>query len=85
MDALTAQLPASDAGTLVIVQHRQSYRYFTAAQRQRLRALMVHWKTARETGGALPADEQAELEALVHAVLAVAGQRAASLAEAVER
>jgi hypothetical protein len=85
LDALTAQLPASDAGTLIVVQHGRPDQYFTAAQQQRLEVLMAHWRTARETGGALPATEQAELEALVHAELTAATQRAASLADALGR
>jgi hypothetical protein len=85
LDALTAQLPVSDAGTLVVVQHGRPDQYFTAAQQQRLETLMERWKIARETGGALPPDDQAELETLVQAELVAAAQRAASLADALGR
>jgi hypothetical protein len=80
LDALTAQLPDSEAGTLVVVQHRRPDAFFTAAQQQRLEDLMGRWRAARDRGTALPAEEQAELHALVEAELRAAGARAAALA-----
>jgi hypothetical protein len=43
---------------------------------------MAHWRTLRDQGDTLPADEQAELEALIAAELQAAAARAAVLADA---
>ena len=85
LDALTAQLPADEASTLVIVQHLRPDRFFTAAQQQRLDTLMARWRTARDQGATLPADEQTELEALIEAELQASAARAATLADALGR
>jgi hypothetical protein len=69
LDALTAQLGADEAGTLVIVQHLRPDAFFTAEQRQRLGELMARWRAARDRGDALPPDE-----------LEAAARRAAALA-----
>ena len=82
LDALTAQLPAEEAGTLVIVQSQQPDEFFTAQQQERLRELMARWRAARDAGKSLLAAEQAELEALVEAELQAAGKRAAALSAA---
>ena len=79
LDALTAQLPGDEAGTLVIVQNHGPDRFFTAGQQQRLGELMAHWRTARDTGDALPAAEEAELEALVEAEARASGERAVAM------
>ena len=47
LDTLTAQLSADEASTLVIVQSLHPDRFFTAAQQDRLAALMARWRTAR--------------------------------------
>jgi hypothetical protein len=85
LDALTAQLPADEASTLIIVQHLRPDRFFTAAQQQRLDALMARWRTARDQGATLPTDEQTELEALIDAELQASAARAAALADALGR
>ena len=85
LDALTAQLPADEASTLIIVQHLRPDRFFTAAQQQRLDALMARWRTARDQGATLPTDEQTELEALIEAELQASADRAATLADALGR
>jgi hypothetical protein len=41
LDALTAKLDTAEAGTLVVVQHGQPDRFFTAEQQQRLEGLMA--------------------------------------------
>jgi hypothetical protein len=79
LDALTAQLGDAEAGTLVVVQHARPDRFFTAEQQQRLQELMGRWRAARDTGTALPAEEQAELDALVAAELHAATERARAL------
>jgi Spy/CpxP family protein refolding chaperone len=53
--------------------------YFTDAQRQRLGELMARWRTARDGGVALSAEEQAELDALIEAEVRAAADRAAGL------
>jgi hypothetical protein len=81
LDALTAQLDADEAGTLLVIQHLRPDAFFTAEQRQRLGDLMARWRAARDRGAALPPDEQAELDALVAAELDAAARRAAALAD----
>jgi hypothetical protein len=85
LDALTVQLSADEASTLVIVQSLRPDRFFTAAQQERLAALMDHWRTARDQGASLPTDEQTELEALIAAELHASAARAAALADALGR
>jgi hypothetical protein len=80
LDALTAQLGADEAGTLVVVQHLRPDTFFTAAQRQRLGDLMARWRAARDRGASLPPAEQAELDALAAAELDAAARRTAALA-----
>jgi hypothetical protein len=79
LDALTAQLPVGDVGTLVIVQSQQPDEFFTAEQQQRVGRLMARWRAAREAGASLIPAEQAELDALVDAEVQAAGKRAAAL------
>lgn len=79
LDALAAQLPADESGTLVIVQNHRPDPFFTAQQQLRLSELMGRWRTALDSGQSLPPAEQAELDALVDAELQASGQRAAAL------
>jgi hypothetical protein len=46
---------------------------------------MDRWRTARDQGATLPADEQTELEALIAAELHASAARAAALADALGR
>ena len=85
LDALTAQLSADEASTLIIVQSLRPDCFFTAAQQQRLDALMARWRTMRDQGATLPANEQTELEALIAAELQASAARAAALADALGR
>ena len=85
LDALTAQLSAYEASTLIIVQSLRPDRFFTAAQQERLAALMDRWRIARDQGATLPADEHTELEALIAAELQASAARAAALADALRR
>ena len=82
MDALTAQLSADEASTLVIVQSLRPDAFFNVAQQERLAALMTRWRTAREQEKPLPVDEQTELEALIEAELRASAARASALADA---
>jgi hypothetical protein len=81
LDALTAQLPAEESSTLVIVQSFRPDQFFTAAQQQRLEELMTRWRIARDQGRQLPAPEQAELAALIDTEVQAATQRATTLAD----
>ena len=81
VDALTAQLPDDGTSLLVVVQNLRPDRFFDAAQQRRLGELMGAMHLARDAGAALPADEQAELEALIEAELYASGKRAAMLAD----
>ena len=60
------------------MQPLQADEFFTADQRRRLEDLMARWRAARDAGLSLPADEQAELEALARAEVEAAGRRAAA-------
>lgn len=79
LDALTSQLDAAEAGTLVVVQHTRPDRFFTAEQQQRLEELMARWRAARDAGTALSPEDQAELEGLIDAELRAAAERARAL------
>jgi hypothetical protein len=79
LDTLTAQLGAAAFGATVILQQFHPDRHFTADQRARLSDLMARWRAARETGGALPPTEQADLERLVDEELQGATDRTAQI------
>jgi hypothetical protein len=79
LDALTTNLREEDANTLIIVRNLGPDRFFTAEQRQRLEHLMARWRSARDAGESLAADEQCELEQLVDAEVRAATERAAAL------
>jgi hypothetical protein len=81
LDALTAQLPADDTGTLVVVQHLRPDALFDAPHQRRLDDLMTRWRAARDGGRTLPTSEQDELTELVEAELRAAGERASALAD----
>jgi hypothetical protein len=83
LDALVAQLDVSGIGPLLVVQPCQADAWFTAEQQQRLQELMDRWRTARDSGIRLPAQEQAELDALVEAELRGAIARSEALARRV--
>jgi hypothetical protein len=78
LDALTAQLPAEESGTLVVVQNHRPDEFFTAHQQRRLEELMQLWRGARDRGKPLSAPEQAELDALVETEVQASGERAAA-------
>src|SRR3990170_4162829 len=79
LDALTAQLEADEAGTLVIVQGLQPDAYFSADQSRRLGELMSRWRAARDAGAALPAAEQTELDGLIEEEVRASARRTAAL------
>jgi hypothetical protein len=54
-------------------------RFFGEGQLERLSALMDRWRRACATGDALPTEEQAELEVLVHSEWRAAGDRVEAL------
>jgi len=75
IDAMNAQLPPEEAGTLVIVQNLLPDRFFSAAQQRRLTELMEQWRTARDTAALFPTELQTELNGLVEIELHAATQR----------
>jgi hypothetical protein len=79
LDAITGQLDESETGTMCVIQQFKPDRFFTAEQISRLRHLMDAWREARDTGRTFPADDQAELEALVEAELEGSARRAAAM------
>ncbi|MBI1765967.1 MAG: hypothetical protein HYR56_31570 [Acidobacteria bacterium] len=76
LDALAAQLALDESEARVIVGSKRPDQFFSAAQQQRLAALMAQWRMARDTGQQLPPHEQLELEALIEAEVQGAGRRA---------
>jgi len=79
LDAVAAQLPDGDAGTLIIVQHQRADAFFSAEQQRRLAELMARWRSARDAGASLSPPEQTELDALVEAEVRASGERAAAM------
>jgi uncharacterized membrane protein YdfJ with MMPL/SSD domain len=77
LDTRTAQLPSDETGLLVVVQSQRPDRFFDAAQQRRMAELMSQWRRVRDEGGALPLNEQLELDALIEAELVASANRAA--------
>ena len=80
LDALASQLKDDETDTLIVVRSIGPDQFFTSAQRQRLEHLMQSWRSARDSGTAFPAAEQAELEALIDAEVHATAERAAAIA-----
>ena len=70
---------------VVIIQSLQPDGFFTAAQQRRLEELMTRWRTARDGGGRLAEQEQAELQSLVDAELDAARRRAEVTVREIQR
>lgn len=85
LDALNVQLNDDQTGTMVIVQHYRPDQFFDRVQQRRLEELMTRWRMARDAGQAFPAEEQAELEAMVDTELRAAADRCAATANAMGR
>jgi hypothetical protein len=79
LDALAAQLPADESGTLVIVQHLYPDRLFTAEQQHRFSELMDRWRNARDLGRSLSDEEKRELDILIDAEVRASAERARDL------
>jgi hypothetical protein len=79
LDALAAQLPKEEIGTLVIVQNLRPDCFFNSDQQQRLAELMEQWRAARDAGTSLPTAEQAELDALIEEEVRASTKRTAAL------
>jgi hypothetical protein len=80
LDALTAQLPEDETGSLIIVQSRRPDHFFNAVQQKRLAELMEYWRIAQDKGEILSIEKQTELETLVEAELRASANRTAKLA-----
>jgi hypothetical protein len=85
LDALAAQLPAEEGGTLVIVQNHRPDRFFTVQQQRRLGELMDRWRAARDAGLSLSPAEALELSDLVEAEARASGERAAAILADLDR
>ncbi len=81
LDALTDQWEQADFSGLLLIPGFQPDALFNADQQHRLADLMTEWRAARDRGGELPANQQAELEALVEAELLAATMRTIPLAQ----
>ena len=85
LDAMTAQLGDDETEMVVIIQSLLPDGFFTAAQQHRLEELMTRWRTARDSGGSLAEQEQAELQSLVEAELDAARRRAKVAVREIQR
>lgn len=54
LDALRSQLGGAEQTTLIVVQPMRPDDRFTAVQQQRLTDLLARWRTASDSGTALP-------------------------------
>lgn len=79
LDALAGQLGEGEKGTFIVVQNMRPDQFFTAAQQDRLAALLAARRRAQETGGVMEPAEEVELESLVEAELEGAARRAAAM------
>jgi len=79
LDALAAELPADEGGTLVIVQSHRPDQFFTLQQQRRLAELMARWREARNGVGSLSPEEQAELEALADLEVRASAERTSAI------
>lgn len=85
LDAMAAQLTDDDDNTVVVIQRHKPDRFFNANQQKRLAELMENWRQARDKGEVLASDVQAELKALVEAEFRASMNRAAALADELEK
>jgi hypothetical protein len=69
----------------VVIQSRRPDRYFSADKQKRLTELMAQWRVCRAKEESLPSSAQEELDALVHAELRAATDRAGQLADELKR
>ncbi|MBT9315289.1 hypothetical protein [Leptothoe spongobia] len=81
LDALTAQLGETEFSALLVIQSFRPDSFFSVDQQKRLSELMDLWRVARDSGQALPPEQQTELDALVEAELHAATARAATLTQ----
>lgn len=79
VDNLAGQLGEPEGATLIVVQPFKPDRFFTAEQIKRLSELMAKWRSARDSGATLPADEKDELDSLVDAELEATIERTKAL------
>ena len=82
LDALTAQLPAEERGSIVLVQEMAADRYFGANKIHRLAELMAALETSPST---FSAEDRDELQVLIEEEFRASAERTAALANAVGR
>lgn len=82
LDALAAQLDDEERGALVLVRLDLSDRFLTEQQQHRLQQLWANWRETRIAGKTMPAEDQAELDALVQVEARASSERARVLLEA---
>lgn len=79
LDALTMQIGSQEINGFLLIQNQQPDRFFTVEQQQRLAELMSIWRTARDRGDSIPAEQQSELDALIEAELNATAERAKAI------
>jgi hypothetical protein len=79
LDALTIEMGSEEINGFLLLQNHQPDQFFTAEQQQRLAELMSSWRTARDRGDTLPAEQQVELDNLIEAELGATAERAKTI------
>jgi hypothetical protein len=80
LDALALQFSENETDSLVVVQSLRPDQFFNADQQKQMSDLMLRWRTARDNGQALSAEEQASLKLLIESELKASESRAVAIA-----
>jgi len=84
LDALATNMGSREPG-IILVQSFGGDAYFAAAKLERLQTLMDAWRSARDAGQELSAEDQAELQQLIDEEFEASAKRTNALHHAVER
>ncbi len=84
LDSLTPLLRPEETANLVIVRSQHPDKFFSKELQDRLAQLMQNCRVARDSGTALPPNDEKELKHLVDCELLAAKLRAAALAKELE-
>lgn len=85
LDALAERLDEADENAEVLIQDFRPDEFFSENQQRRLSFLMSKWRSARDSGGDLPAVERDELEKLIEVEIDASAKRSRRTAEQISR
>ncbi|MCW5959997.1 MAG: hypothetical protein KIS76_07525 [Pyrinomonadaceae bacterium] len=80
IDSIYDQLEEDQQNTVIYVQEFKGDEFFSDKQIERLSMLMKKWRSARDQGEMLPAEQQEELEKLIEIELEASGKRVEKIA-----